>query len=116
MSQKISRHQKGNFAEWIACFYLRLKGWKILKRNYQHPSGEIDIIAQKKKVIIAVEVKYRKKMEDQPISYKQMQRIERSFDHYTQKRQKGDEEYRIDLILIIAPFKIFHYENYINNM
>lgn len=49
----------GNKAEDKAVDFLKKKGYKILKRNYTLPCGEIDIIAQKDKALVFVEVKYR---------------------------------------------------------
>ena len=49
----------GNKAEDKAAEYLKKQGYKILKRNYNLPCGEIDIIAQKDKTLVFVEVKYR---------------------------------------------------------
>ena len=49
----------GNKAEDKAAEYLKKQGYKILKRNYNLPCGEIDIIAQKNKTLVFVEVKYR---------------------------------------------------------
>lgn len=40
--------------------FLRKQGWGVVKRNYQCRYGEIDIIAEKEKYIIFVEVKTRK--------------------------------------------------------
>lgn len=39
--------------------YLRLHGWKILKKNFKSPFGEIDIIARKGEVTAFIEVKTR---------------------------------------------------------
>ena len=50
----------GDIGERQAAFYLRLRGYKILKRNYRTRFGEIDIIAEKKGELIFVEVKKRK--------------------------------------------------------
>ena len=40
--------------------FLRKQGWGVVKRNYQCRFGEIDIIAEKEKYIVFVEVKTRK--------------------------------------------------------
>ena len=42
-----------------AALYLQLKGYRILKRRYKTPFGEIDLVAQRGYVLIAVEVKNR---------------------------------------------------------
>jgi putative endonuclease len=53
--------QSGRLAETLAAWYLRLKGYRILARNFRHASGEIDIIAQKGALLVWVEVKQRHK-------------------------------------------------------
>lgn len=52
--------QIGNKAEDKAAQYLKKQGYKIIERNYNLPCGEVDIIAQKNKALVFVEVKYRK--------------------------------------------------------
>lgn len=49
----------GNKGEEIAARYLRKKGYKILKRNYAVPTGEIDIVARDGGTLVFVEVKAR---------------------------------------------------------
>ena len=49
----------GKVGEKQACSYLKKNGWKILKKNYKTPFGEIDIIAQKGEVVAFIEVKTR---------------------------------------------------------
>ena len=49
----------GLAAEAAAADYLRKLGWKILEQNWRTRVCEIDIVAQHKKVICFVEVKYR---------------------------------------------------------
>lgn len=50
----------GAYGEQVAARYLRLNGYKILAANYSTGVGEIDIIAEMKKVICFIEVKTRK--------------------------------------------------------
>ena len=59
LEQKRLYEKTGRRAERLAAIYLLFKGYRILARNYRTKSGEIDIIARKKGVIIAVEVKQR---------------------------------------------------------
>ena len=49
----------GRMAEVFAAALLTLKGYRILERNYLAGGGEIDLIAQKGRVIALVEVKAR---------------------------------------------------------
>ena len=60
-NHRLSAHKSGRRAETLAVWYLRLKGYRILARNFRHARGEIDIIAQKGQVLVWVEVKQRQK-------------------------------------------------------
>jgi putative endonuclease len=42
-----------------AVWWLRLQGYRILARNWRHPLGEIDILARRGRLVVAVEVKWR---------------------------------------------------------
>ena len=44
--------QRGRGAETIACWYLRMHGWRILSRRARVPGGEVDIVARHKKILI----------------------------------------------------------------
>lgn len=56
----MNTERKGEWGEHKAANYLRLKGYRILERNFSCRMGEIDIIASKGKFIVFVEVKLRK--------------------------------------------------------
>lgn len=56
--------QLGDRAERIAAYWLRLKGWRIITRRYTAPGGEIDIIAQRGKLIAFIEVKARPTLDE----------------------------------------------------
>lgn len=46
-------------AEKIAAWYLRFKGYRVLAERYHIMQGEIDVLAQRGKTLVAVEVKAR---------------------------------------------------------
>jgi len=50
----------GRAAEDLAACFLRNNGYKIIRRNYRSPFGEIDIIASDKAGLAFVEVKSRR--------------------------------------------------------
>jgi putative endonuclease len=56
---KVDRHLRGRSGEARAVWWLRLQGFRILARNWRHPLGEIDILARRGRLIVAVEVKWR---------------------------------------------------------
>lgn len=49
----------GRRAESVAVLCLRLKGYRILARNWRAAGGEVDILAWRRGTVIAVEVKSR---------------------------------------------------------
>jgi putative endonuclease len=51
--------KRGRGAETLACWYLRLKGWRILARRARVPGGEVDIVARRGRIVAFVEVKAR---------------------------------------------------------
>ncbi len=51
--------QRGRRAETLACWYLRLFGWRILVRRARVPGGEVDIVARRGRTLAFIEVKAR---------------------------------------------------------
>ncbi len=113
----IKSYQFGLVAEFVAIMFLRLKGYKILKRRYKTFVGEVDIIAIKGQCVIAVEVKARKNviiqngfLVDEVIGENQRRRIKRSIISFIKANYKkySNHNIRFDLI-VICPYKIpFH--------
>jgi len=113
-NNKIKSYQFGIIAEFIAILFLRLKGYKILKRRYKTFVGEIDIIAKKSQTIIAIEVKARKKsvikngfLLEEVVGIYQQQRIKRAIMSFIKSNYKKYQNHniRFDLI-VICPYKI----------
>ena len=51
--------RRGRLAEWLCRWHLRLRGWRIVARDWRCPSGEIDILARRGGVLAVIEVKSR---------------------------------------------------------
>ncbi|HWA43639.1 MAG TPA: YraN family protein [Hypericibacter adhaerens] len=51
--------RRGRWAETLAVWWLRLKGYRILGRDLRLGVGEIDILARRGRLLVAIEVKHR---------------------------------------------------------
>ncbi len=86
--KKYKAWQRGRMGECLALWLLRLKGYRILERNWRHKAGEIDLIARRGGFIIFIEVKTRATMAQAQfaISEQQWQRIARAAQAYVARR------------------------------
>jgi len=112
--QPRDRHRARRFglrAETIALFWLILRGYRILGRNFSIPSGEIDLIAQRGRTICFVEVKARSTLAEaqSAITEQKRRRIERAARQWiTRNRWSVGYTMRGDAIFI-APRRLpFH--------
>ena len=53
------REAWGRWAESLAAWSLRLRGYRVIARRYRTPIGEIDLIARRGRLLAFVEVKAR---------------------------------------------------------
>ncbi|QEX25033.1 UPF0102 protein [Hypericibacter adhaerens] len=51
--------RRGRWAETLAVWWLRFKGYRILGRDLRLGVGEIDILARRGRLLVAIEVKHR---------------------------------------------------------
>ncbi|MCQ2005620.1 YraN family protein [Rhizobium sp. NRK18] len=58
-SRRRKAYRRGLLSEYVAAFFLMLKGYRILSVRYRTKVGEIDIIARKADLVVFVEVKAR---------------------------------------------------------
>ncbi len=110
MSQQI-----GFEAEKKACDYLEEElGFQIVTRNYRTPMGEIDIIAIDKKVLVFVEVKYRKNTSHgkayEYVTRAKIAKIKRAAWHFIKKRPDLPRDFRIDVVAMDGQ-EINYYKN-----
>ena len=58
-SRRYRAQRRGRVAEALCRWHLRLRGWRIVAVDWRCPSGEIDILARRGKMLAAIEVKTR---------------------------------------------------------
>ena len=56
----MNKRKTGTAYEEKAAAYLKSRGYRILKKNYRCPMGEIDLIAEENGYLVFIEVKYRR--------------------------------------------------------
>jgi putative endonuclease len=95
----------GRRAEILAALWLITKGYRILGFRLRLPQGEIDLLAARGRVLIAVEVKTRTSIEAalEAVTLGQRQRLRRALRAYAARRPRlAASEVRLDL-LALAP-------------
>lgn len=106
---KDSKHKKkvGALGENMACRFLVKQGFKVLDRNYSKKWGEIDIVAEKDKVLRFIEVKtvvshetdrYRP---EENVHYQKLKRLSRVIQTYLlDKNVSYETEWQIDVLAV----------------
>ncbi len=95
--------RRGHDSETLAAWWLRLKGFRILARRYRTPVGEIDLVAERGRLIVFVEVKRRPTLAAalSALAPGQQLRITRAAEHFLARRQPPpDRSFRFDVIAL----------------
>lgn len=96
---------RGHAAELLCLWHLRLRGYRILARRFRVPSGEIDLIARRGRVLAAIEVKARPSLAtaSEAISPRQRRRVARALEHFlAQRPDLAGLVMRFD-VMLVAP-------------
>jgi putative endonuclease len=96
--------RRGIAAEWLCVWLLRFKGYRILARRFRVPSGEIDVIARRGRILVAVEVKARPAFDAaaDSVSPHQRRRVTRALEHFLARRPDlGTLDPRFDVMLVV---------------
>lgn len=101
--------QQGRKAEWLAAWWLRLQGWRILAQRVKLKAGEVDLIARKGRTVAFIEVKWRKDAWQlgAAIDARRLRRVARAAEVLAGKYAGTGDDLRIDVILM-APGKWPH--------
>ena len=95
----------GRRGEYVAALWLMAKGYRILGFRLKTPQGEIDLLAQKGRVLAVVEVKLRGTIETalEAVTWRQRQRLRRAAEAFAARRTSlKDAAIRLDL-MALAP-------------
>ena len=96
----------GVWGEDRAVRYLRLRGYRVLERNFRCRQGEIDIIARKGGFIVFVEVKLRKNADHgearEFVTYAKQRRVICAAEYWLVKNS-CELQPRFDVMEIYAP-------------
>lgn len=124
LKQEPSNIKTGQLGENLACEYLVDKRYKILKRNYRQPWGEIDIVARAPdNTLVFVEVKTINNpgegslLPEDEASESKIKKLKRTCEQFVPKFENlldGKRGWRIDLVAIELRDRkplVRHYEN-----
>ena len=108
-SNEDSKHKKkiGALGENMACRFLVKQGFKVLDRNYNKKWGEIDIVAEKDKILRFIEVKTVVSYEtdryrpEENVHYQKLKRLSRVIQTYLlDKKVSYETEWQIDVLAV----------------
>jgi putative endonuclease len=102
----MKRHEaerRGRGAETLACWYLRLKGWRILARRARVPGGEVDIVARRGRTLAFVEVKARASEEAAAwaLDRYRLRRVAVAAERLAERYARAGDDIRIDALFVV---------------
>ena len=96
----------GKWGERLAADFLRRDGWRIVETNYRCRMGEIDLIAEKGRYLVFVEVKLRKGarygLASEAVTHNKRQRLRTTAELYLSEHPTRLQP-RFDVIEVYAP-------------
>lgn len=95
--------KRGRGAETLACWYLRLKGWRILARRARVPGGEVDIVARRGQTLAFVEVKARGSEESAAFALDRyrLRRVAVAAERLAPRFARAGDDIRIDALFVV---------------
>lgn len=100
------RREFGNRGEDLAAVFFELRGFRIVKRNWNCRLGEIDLIVERDGKIHFVEVKTRRSLAygnpEEAITPTKLRHLARAIELYLKSRPDAPEVYQVDALAILA--------------
>lgn len=111
---RLAAETYGRRGEWIAAWYLRLKGYRIRAVRAKTPVGEIDLVAERFGTTVFVEVKARRHagLEAEALLAVNRRRIVRAADWYLSRHPRlAARPLRYDVIFLAPRMWPRHHVN-----
>ena len=95
--------KRGRGAETLACWYLRLHGWRILARRARVAGGEVDIVARRGRMLAFVEVKARSSDDAAAFALDEwrLRRVVVAAERLAPRFMREGDDVRIDAIFMV---------------
>jgi putative endonuclease len=95
--------KRGRSAETLGCWFLRLKGWRILARRARVAGGEVDIVARRGRILAFIEVKARASDEAASLALDEwrLRRVVTAAERLTPRFIRDGDDVRIDAVFIV---------------
>lgn len=112
----MNKREIGSEYEDLAAGLLAGKGYRIVRKNYRTPYGEIDILAEKDGVWVFCEVKFRRSDSCgtplESVDARKQRRISKSALYYYSRHGFTQETpCRFDVIAVYGDGRVEHVEN-----
>jgi putative endonuclease len=101
--RRIAAYRRGHRGEALAALFLQLKLYRIRDRRFKTALGEIDLVAEKGRTVVFVEVKQRAANADEALTFASInrERITRAAQLWlTRNPDAVGRDFRFDVILL----------------
>lgn len=115
-----SGHRLGRAAEWLALLLLLLKGYRFRHRNWRGAGGELDLVVERRREIVFVEVKARSSEEfggaAGAMNEKKRKAVVRAASAYLSRHGLWKRPCRFDVVTVEGrpgplPWRVRHYRD-----
>jgi putative endonuclease len=115
-----SPHRLGRGAEWVALVLLLAKGYRYRHRNWRGAGGELDLVMERRREIVFVEVKARSDADfggaAAALDAKKKQVLTRVSAAYLSRFSLWQRPCRYDLVTVergggLLPWRVRHYRD-----
>lgn len=97
----------GRYGENLAVRHLEAEGWRVVARNWRAASGELDVIALDRDIVVAVEVKTRRGTAygypAEAVTPAKLARIRRLMGEWLSLGLIRATSVRVDVIAVVIP-------------